>query len=525
MVTVLVDDKYEVDFADLLLTRRLSGVDSCSITIYPRLGHEGLVFKAILENKYVTIKEGSKIIFSGFCPLDSELEWNRSAIPINLVNKAYNLKNHRLYYDYKAVDLGVEDFLNSNPAGLAFQNYNIRSNNLIFSRDFSPSDWQSVLNDTVNSLDIYYWYDYNFDRVMIGKPDKPNVVNRDTITNKYRFSNKIKVDKSKMVNRYIVKSGGIKSVSLFDTPWNIQVLNGYTVQSKTDTKTGKTVYYIQDENSAIQYGIIEDELNLVEIKSQDLTTAAKQQAATVLHTLASIDLKSNSRPFVTLPNFQIYQTDIKYSEYVDVTNVFNVDFVVNPDDKFSYVIKDQFLLADISYQINGNSSDQWVNCTLVNYIPRKGRLQSLITALQSQLKTSTGYASQQSLSLNTTVSSFEKGYVDYSIDTKFKQITRFEISFTLLLSSGTDTILSNFYLDGVNLTQYLGKMYTNGTKRVKYPSSSNLNILALGLDETDLNNILNNKAGNIHTIEMRGVEGSGTVNVITDIIIEGESNS
>ena len=350
MIYIKIDDT-EYDVISLAKTTRLNGIDSCKIKIGENT--KDLITKIKLR-KTITIFSDEIKLFEGF---GEDLVVGINEVQFMVFGKLGSLDKRNLPYEIQFTNYDLLSFLNKNPIGIIFEDYNLESYQKTFSLKFSLQSYFQALAQLSQTLGFKFWYDYSLDKCFLGTPDKIiNISDDDILNGKVAMSQNVKIQTSKMANYLQVYGGGIDKLTLSSASSELQNLLGFSVveQENPFDVQSKQTFVLQDDNSIKTYGILADSIVASSVDATNLTNEGKTNASDLLLILASTELKTRKDPLIELENF-IYCLDS--GENFSNANIFQINAHINPNDPESDLIQDSFFITDINYIFDKTSTE------------------------------------------------------------------------------------------------------------------------------------------------------------------------
>ena len=514
-------NKVEYEVSYLAKTTRLNGIDSCLITIAENT--KDLLDKLKLR-QVISIYSDETKLFEGFAE-DPVTGLNQ--VKFTVKGKLGWLNKRNLPYDIQFNNYDLLTFLNKNPAGIIFEDYNLEDYQKTFSLKFSLQSYFEALTQLAEAFGFKFWYDYIQGKCFVGTPNRNIfITDEDVLAGKVSINPEIQINTSKQANYLQVYGGGIDRLTLNSSSTELQNLLGYSVteqENPFNDATGKQTFVIQDNASIETYGILADSSVASSVDARNLTNEGKSRASDLLLILGTTELKARKDPIVKLDNF-IYSLDS--GEDFSNGNRFVLDIHLNPNDFESDSIQESFFITDITYIFNKTTTEGNYICTLVTNLPTSSRQNKLLQNISRSLSRSGEGIANKVLNFVTSIGGDTEAKLSFSLDTAYKKISTYEmyLIFTPINATFTDFVKARIFLDGNEITDLFGdNLGLTGIEAKRFPESLNADILNNSiLTLTQIDNITDNTDKNKHTIQILDEGSSILCNIQVAIIIQAE---
>jgi hypothetical protein len=519
MIYIQIDNT-EYDVISLAKTTRLNGIDSCKIKIGENT--KDLLTKIKLR-KTIKIFSDDIILFEGF---GEDLITGINEVQFTIKGKLSWLDKRNLPYEIQFTNYDLLTFLNKNPAGIIFEDYNLETYQKTFSIKFSLQSYFQALVQLSQTLGFKFWYDYSFDRCFLGTPNKTiSISDDDILAGKVAMSSSVKIETSKMANYLQVYGGGIDKLTLGSASTELQNLLGFSVveQENPYDVASKQTFVLQDDTSVQTYGILADSIIASSVDATNLTNEGKTNASDLLLILASTELRARKDPIIELENF-IYSLDS--GENFSNANIFEINAHINPNNLESDLIDSSFFITDINYIFDKTSTEGNYICTLASNLPTSSRQNTLLQNLSRSISRSSDGLSNKVLNFVTSIGGDKEAIINFSLDTSYKKISTYEmyLVFTPVNAIPSDFVNAKIFLDNFEITNLFAEnLGFIGTEAKRFPESLNADILNNSiLNSNQISTILNNLDKNKHTIQILNDGSSVLCNIEVAIIIQAE---
>ncbi len=524
MIKVIINGRQYTPL-ELSITKRLSGVDSCFIS----LGETGSkIVNDVIERKTVQIFEDSMLLFEGF---GENPQVSENIIEFSCKGKLGRLAKINLPYDLIFQDYDLIEFLNSNDYGIVFKDYNLETYQQIFSLKLSLQNYFEALTQLSEVYGFKFWYDYNQDVCLVGEPDRIiKVDSQDVLAGEVIINLPIQISTSNQANFLQVYGGGIDKVSLDAATQEMQDKT-YSITEQPnifEVDANKKTYVIKDDESIQKYGILADSIVSSSVDYSSLTNEGKAKAANLLLVLGSAELKTRKDPLVRLDNF-VYFLEEKYliATHFSNGNVFQIKTNINHRDKESVLIDDTFLIADVTYKFSHNSTEGAYECTLINKLPTSSKQNKLLSNIARTISRSSSTLTNRVLNFVLPVKQ-EPSKVEFSLDTDYKKIKKYEMYLVITPASNAkkfDLSRISIFIDNYKLNALfdVNVIEVLGAEAVRVPVALNIDLLNNPiLQESEINSIINNEKGNKHSFTVINEGSTVETSVAISLIIESE---
>jgi hypothetical protein len=521
---IFIDNK-EYDVSQLAKTSRLNGIDNCLITIpesLPELSY------ALQTRKKIQVFDESYLIFEGFAE-DPDIDIN--IIQFNAKGKLAWLQKNNLPYDILFQDYDLIKFLNKNNYGIVFKDYNLNEYQKFFSIKFSLQNQFEALSQLSEVYGFNFWYDYTQDVCLVGKPDKViNITDDDIFDGKAIISLPISINTSNQANYLQVFGGGIDKLNINAASPELVTNLGYTISEQTnpfEESTGRQTFVIKDDQSIEKYGILGDSIVASSIDQQNLTNENKLKTANLLLLLGSTELKSRKDPLIKLDNFIYYLEENSKLINFNNGNIFRINAHIDSNNPDSEIIKEDFIISDISYVFTHNSTEGAYTCTLLNNLPVMNKTNKLLNNISRSISRSTNSLANRVLNFSTQIEKENQQKITFSLDSSFKSIQKYEMYITVSHFNGNfeDYSKISILFDKINITSLFSgnNLEVRGAKSVRFPELLNADLLKNSiLQENQISKIINNEENNKHELLIINEGNTVTSNIQITIIIEAE---
>ena len=493
MLKLLIDNTERQLTGKPTLTNNLSGLD---VFVFNTIQETSNQVETI-KNSYVQLFDDTTLLFDGYVQTEgvvhNDSEQNRSK---TVLNKLSLLQNQYFYAEIQPSNVEIIAFLNQNPSGILFKNYNLYGSNKYFTDAIRKISWYSQLVELSRRFGFEFWWSYTDNCCYLGNPNDDKIEDVITLTQdseKCILPTQAGIDYGQVFNEIFVFGGLQDTLSLdLATASN----PNYPIKNKLDTLSNKTVYYIEDTTSKANYGIKQDIIAGVNFSSNNTNTANRTAYSNIMYSLAVERIIKHKDPLITINNVNYLAQD--YTE-LTLNKIFKCNFAIN-----GIQIIGNYLIKSSEWTIDNATQEGVRKLQLINFIDKTTPLKKLLDVLAQKTDTVLS-TSNQSIPLSQTFSvPYSFAGVSYSLNNAYKYLNSYSLNITVnQLNTGNFTI-SSLTIDGVELINFL--------------SSKTINTIGSITNTVDIHNsslsasqkaLLEDTASN-HTIL---INGTGTANI------------
>jgi hypothetical protein len=467
----------------------LSGVDSLECKIQPDL-------ELVSKPSEVTVTDHIVGVINDFAFADSNSEVSTRLKIDGILSK---LDNFVVKSEYSAKNENLVTFLNKNPAGIVFNNYNLAPEQLTFSSKIQNKSWYDTLTELSKNIGFEFWYDYNLNQCNLGSPDQIIVLtdeNFDFEPDKFSPPTVVSYNQKTIYNRIIAKAGQLNAINLSEaTNFN----TNYPILESVD-ELGNRYSYIEDSQSIAKYGLRELFINSPSLNQSSAgPTISKESLANLLYQQAYRLILKHKEPQATI-------TGLTATGPKDLVKIGNKLRITKKFPNHQRIVEGEYFVTRIEYSIDRESDTYQYNLTLMNYLDKQSVADNILNQFQrvdelppnslSESDTVNLTASTNGSITNgsyTTNSSFNLGVTQYQVSINATQTTTTlgssfqatsividSISIPIFVATNSNVLTGSATVD-ISALQSLtqtqkNQIYSNGNHNLSIVGSSDANV-------------------------------------------------
>jgi hypothetical protein len=473
----------------------LSGQDSLECKIQPDIELDNKPSEVIVTDHIVGI-------INEFAFADSSSEVSTRLKVDGILAK---LDNFVIKSEYSAKNENLVTFLNNNPSGIIFTNYNLAPEQLYFSSKIQNKSWYDTLAELSKNIGFEFWYDYTINQCLLGSPDQVITLGDEQFDfepDKFSPPTVVSYNQKTVYNRIIAKAGQLNAINLSEaTNFN----TNYPILESVD-ELGNNYSYIEDTQSIAKYGVRELFINSPSLnQSSTGPSISKESLANLLYQQAYRLILKHKEP-------QAIITGLTATGPKSLVKIGNKLRISRSFANHNRKVEGEFFVTKIDYSIDRDTDVYQYNLTLMNYLDKQSVTDNILNRFQrvdelppnsiSESDTVNIIASTNgniTAGSYTTNNSFNLGVTQYQVSISATQTTT---------TLGSNFVATSIAIDGVSIP-------------INIATNNNILTNATSVDISSLQSITQTQKNQIYSTGNHNVSltGSGNANVNISITI------